>query len=176
MDLARRAGITAMGSPRSALVNKFVIKGTKSYLVLRGPNGTDWELYVDGSGALGARPANPVNLERASSFGDDKIPNCALWLRSATDSVLILSREDNGAPYKISVTGVADGIDCVLVVTTTDERADNYNAIGPALNGETRVWVKSALGTAAGLILQLAGVPWKLYVNAAGAIKVEQVA
>lgn len=179
MDLARRSGIAAFGSPRSELLGTLEIKGTGSHLVLQtalaSPVGYQ-ELYVDATGALKNRAAPGGDLTRAATFGDNQIPSCAVWVRGDKDSCLILHREDNGMPYKIAPAGTADTLTCAQVLTQIDEGGENYSAIGPDLSGTSRVWVKSRPGTGAGLILQIAGVPWVIYVDAANALKCQPVA
>lgn len=179
MDLARRSGVTAIGSPRSVTMNQWVIKGSKSYLVLQTALAspiTYRELYITPAGALAVRAAPVADpLSHDTMFGDEDIPNCAVWIRGDGTTAMTITREDNGAPYRISPSGTADTIDCNAVIIPAEERGEGYNAIGPDLSGTTRVWVKSRPGTGAGLILQLNGVPWVIYVDAANALKCQLV-
>jgi hypothetical protein len=177
MDVARWSGVTAVGSPR-ALTSRLVIDGKGSHVVLQTPLEAYQELYIDPAGALLTRAApGGEQPQRAGTYGDNKIRNCALWVRADGKTTLSLAREDNGAAYDISV---AAGATTVAASPPMDPRDIGVTRFGPGPDkafGPARVWVKCQPGSSAGLILQdTAGLPWVIWFNAANAMQVTDLA
>jgi hypothetical protein len=177
MDVARWSGVTAVGSPRS-LTSRLVVDGKGSHVVLQTSLENYRELYIDATGALLTRAAPPGEQpQRAGTYGDNKIRNCALWVRADGKTTVSLAREDTGAAYDVSA---AAGAATVAVSPPLDPREEGVTRFGPGPDkafGPARVWVKCMPGTPAGLILQdTTGLPWVIWFNSANVMQVTSIA
>jgi Putative Ig domain len=173
MDIARWSGVSAVGSPRNT-TGRLVVQGATSYVVLQTPSEGYQELYITPAGAVAIRAAPGQDLPRVGAYGDNKIRNCAVWVRADGKTMLSLIREDNGVLYDVSA---AAGALTAAVSPALDPREENVTRFGPGPvtvgGAPARVWIKCVPGTASGLILQDAtGLPWVAWVNAANVLQI----
>jgi len=175
LAIARWSGVTSIGNEKwpNCL---WVIEpepGAKGSIVVQTPDVRYRELFVAGTapGTLQHRAAPGGDFNRAATYGDNKIVNCAVFLRSLTNSQLVIPKDDAVGTRAVVTVSDLGGIG-IGTPPTTDPRSENISIVRGKLEPNTRVWIKSAPGTPSGLILQSPNrTPWVIWVNAADALK-----
>lgn len=174
MDIARWAGVSAVGSPRWPN-HRLIIAGSKSSILLLNPTGTYFEVTVKATTVVSATSLptyNPDNrLWEVSVLGAPEVPNAALWVRADKATWLSLYRESDGALMDLAVS-TAGNLSAVAGAAINDRQVD-ITRKGPELaNAPGRVVVWGAPGKPTGFILQdTNGKPWVTWVDGIGTLR-----
>lgn len=172
MDVARSAGVTAVGNPQWGVGTLAVGEPPiDSTIVLKTPDNRYRELYVSGGAIANRAVAAPLGSDgRNPVIGVYGRPTgSSIWVRGLGATVAAIV--DGGVYKQFGVSNA--GALTAPAATTVDPRATGVTVMGGTFEAPSRLIIDSMAGAASGLILQSPDeVPWVIWIDAANALSV----